>query len=393
MSIRRITVVGGGNGAHTLGALGAVRGFEVKIWAPITQEAESLKQGVAEMGGIEVLLNNGSRVLGRPQIITDDPSQAIPGSQLIIFVLPAFAHKDLLLKMAPYLDQESIVGAMPSRSGFEFMSRSIIKPPVGIFGLQTLPWACRIREYGKQVEVLGTKNQVSAAADPSQKAHDIFETLELLLGLEIIPTPNMLTISLGNVGQIVHPGIMYGLFRQWNGKPFPAEEIPLFYQGVTGEISGILDGLSREVISVKETIEEKCALDLSGVVSLQEWLLTSYQDSIEDKTSLQSSFNTNKGYKGLKAPVRTVGEGKYIPDFASRYLTEDVPYGLIVTRALAQLARISVPVMDEVITAVSRWMGREYLSKGELCGRDLLHTPIPQNYGIKDLTALKRAIE
>lgn len=392
MSIRKITVVGGGNGAHTLGALAAARGLDVRIWAPITREAESLNQGVAEQGGIEVLLDNGSRIMGKPRIISDHPSRVIPGSELIILVLPAFAHKDLLIRMAPYLDRESIVGAMPSRSGFEFMSRSIIKSPDRIFGLQTLPWACRIREYGKQVEVLGTKNKVSAAADPSKGAQEVFEILELLLGVEIVPAPNMLAITLGNVGQIVHPGIMYGLFRCWDGKTFPAEEIPLFYQGVTEEISGILRQLSLEVVSIKETIEEKCGLDLEGVVSLEEWLLTSYQDTIEDKTSLQSCFNTNKGYRGLKAPVKSVGEELFAPDFTSRYLTEDVPYGLIVTRALGQLAGVSTPVMDEVITAAGKWMGKEYLTGGELCGRDVIHTPIPQNYGIKDLTALKRAM-
>jgi hypothetical protein len=77
-----------------------------------------------------------------------------------------------------------------------------------------------------------------------------------------------------------------------------------------------------------------------------------------------------------------------VPDFHNRYLTEDVPCGLVVTRAIAQLTATPTPVIDEVLTVTSEWMGKEYLVNRTLAGKDLGETPIPQNYGIRDLDAL-----
>jgi len=386
-----LTVVGGGNGAHALAAFAASKGMEARIWAPIPEEADVLQKGVSDLGGIAAFTGD-SVIKGRPTVISANPAEVIPGSELIIFVLPAFAHKEVMLKMRPHLDKTSIIGAMPSRSGFEFMAKTMVSPENIIFGVQTLPWACRIKEYGKTVEILGTKSKVSVAASPAVKVNKVCRNLQDILGIEVVETHTMLALTLGNVGQIIHPGIMYGLFRDWDNKPFAAERIPLFYQGVTEEISGVLEGLSLEILTIKEHLQEKTGVNLEGVLGIKEWLLSSYEDNILDKSTLSGCFNTNRGYKGLKAPVKAVGEEQYVPDFNSRYLTEDVPYGLVVTRGLAEITKTLTPMMDEVITATSRWMGKEYLSEGMFKGKNLSEAPIPQNYGIKTLHDLIRAI-
>lgn len=390
MSVHSLTVVGGGNGAHVLAAVAGSRGFEVRLWAPIPEEAAALKKGVAQNGYVEAVSGENS-FKAVPAIISAEPAEVIPGSGIIIFVLPAFAHKELLLQAVQYLDKGCILGAIPSRSGFEFMAKSILNDTVTIFGVQTLPWACRIKSYGRQVEILGTKNKVTASSSPASEAIKICVLLQELLGIEVIPAPNMLALTLGNVGQIIHPGIMYGLFYRWKGNPFSETEIPLFYQGVTEEIGLILTDISREIMDVKEAIEKE-GISLEGVVSLNEWLLSSYENSIADTSTLKGCFNTNTSYRGLKAPVKKIGEDGYMPDFSSRYLTEDIPHGLVVTRALAQLTGIHTPVIDEVLGVTSGWMRKEYLVNGYLQGKDVPLTPIPQNYGINDIQGLIRAI-
>ncbi|MCR4440730.1 MAG: NAD/NADP octopine/nopaline dehydrogenase family protein [Peptococcaceae bacterium] len=392
MKIRSLTVVGGGNGAHALAALASARGLEVRIWAPLPEEAELIRQGTAQQGGIKAVSAEGQVSLGLPARIDSDPQKVIPGSEAVVFVLPAFTHKQLFARMSEHLSPGTIVGAIPSRSGFEFLACSLAPPGVTIFGLQTLPWACRIKEYGKQVEILGTKNQVAAASLPANQAAVLCDALQDLLGLPVLPMPNMLAVSLANMGQVIHPGIMYGLFRQWDGQPFPENRIPLFYQGVTEEMCGILERLSFEILEIKAVLEKDGGFDLTGVTGIREWIINSYRGSIEDSSTLMKCFNTNKGYRGLKAPVRKRGNEGYVPDFSSRYLTEDVPYGLVVSRGLAELAGVATPMMDEVITAAGRWMGKEYLAGGKLEGKDLGETPIPQNYGIVNMDSLCRIV-
>jgi hypothetical protein len=49
------------------------------------------------------------------------------------------------------------------------------------------------------------------------------------------------------------------------------------------------------------------------------------------------------------------------------------------------LAKVDTPVIDEVILTISKWIGKEYIKRGYLEGKDIKDTRIPQNYGIDNL--------
>ena len=136
-------------------------------------------------------------------------------------------------------------------------------------------------------------------------------------------------------------------------------------------------------MSVAARLSRDYGIDLSAVLSVEQWLLRSYARYIADSSSLSRSFRTNRSYRGLKLPVKKVAGG-FKPDFQSRYLTEDVPYGLLYSKAVAVLAGCATPRMDEVIATAGRWMKKDYLDrKGALTGADLKEARIPQNFGIR----------
>ncbi len=391
MSICSLTVVGGGNGAHTIAALASARGLDTRMWVPISEEAKALQDGVKKNRGIEVIAGESS-IKGEPSVISCDPVDVIPDSDLVLIVLPAYVHKELIVKLKPLITEGNIIGALPSRSGFEIMANSILPQGITIFGTHSLPWSCRIREFGKTVEIIGSKTRLSVAAAPISQTVKVNTILTELLNTEIINTSNMLSITLGNVGQILHPGIMYSYFKNWDGKPFSKEEIPFFYHGITRETCKVLEKLSQEILSVKVALEAEGKMQLDGVVSLEESLVHSYNDIIIDKTDLYSCIITNKGYSGLKTPFKDIGNNEYIPDFMNRYLTEDLPHGLVVTKSLAIMTNTKTPVIDEIISVTSKWIDKEYLIGSELIGKDVSETPVPQNYNVSDLDSLMRLI-
>merc|ERR1711972_838106 len=124
---------------------------------------------------------------------------------------------------------------------------------------------------------------------------------------------------------------MYGFLSEWNGEIF--DEVPLFYHGIDAKTAAIMQAMDAEVIALKDKF---CTLfpdlDLSSVIPTLQWLQDSYRDQIADCSTFQSSFNTNSSYAGLKLPMKEVATapGKFIPLFDYRYLTADVPYGLVV---------------------------------------------------------------
>ena len=121
---------------------------------------------------------------------------------------------------------------------------------------------------------------------------------------------------------------------------------------------------------------------------LYDWLLQSYGEAIADPSTLHSASVSNRAYSGLTAPAREVltgqgrAAGQCVPDFKARYLAEDVPYGLSVSRAIANMADVQTPTMDKVIAWAGAWLGEDYL------GRDAGQARIPQTYGLSNLDHL-----
>jgi len=385
----RITICGGGNAAHTAAGLFAVsKEHRVNIYLSIHEEAQRWQEGVSARGGVLVRGVNGSS-LGCPHDISSDPGVVIPGAQIVILALPAFAHETVLKEISIYLDEGAWVGALAARGCFDLAAREALSgnvERVRLFGLQTLPWACRIQEYGQVVDVLGTKKKVDMASTHHQGVGELVDCLEEAIGSDVDLIDNFISLTLAGTGQLIHPGVMYGLFRSWDGAPF--DDAPPFYQGVNAGTADILQVMSDEVQGVKNDLERMFPhLDLRAVRPLYEWLTRSYGDDLQDETSLQTSFNSNRSYAGLKAPVRLVNGG-FQPDFQARYLAEDVPYALLATRGIAALAGVKTPVIDSVITWAQEKLGKEYLLHGVLCGKDIPATRAPQRFGLKDLDEL-----
>ena len=131
--------------------------------------------------------------------------------------VPAFAHGGYLSAIAPHVRSKSdrapggrvILGAMPGEGGFDMQVLKIFGKEkfdqVSLFATVTLPWAVRLTDYGKSVEILGTKNSIEIAVSPSSQDKTVRDIVQLLMGgtlpaLELIPS--MLTITLMNVNQV-----------------------------------------------------------------------------------------------------------------------------------------------------------------------------------------------
>ena len=235
-NIKTLLICGGGNGMHALVPTVA-KHFDarIKIYTPFAGEAEKLNTRFDQTGGI-VVTGFPEQTRSKPFLTTSDAQEAAADVDMVLMVLPAFAHADILNNLAPYLTEGIRIGAMPARSGFEYQACRILSAQglenFTVFGLQTLPWACRIKAFGDEVEILGTKHSVGVAAIPKNAATPLARLLSRMLNVKIEPMDNMLALSLANIGQIVHPGIMYGLFKDHKNSTFTEDKIPLFYQSV-----------------------------------------------------------------------------------------------------------------------------------------------------------------
>jgi predicted dinucleotide-binding enzyme len=387
---RSVVICGGGNGGHALAVVVSQSVEGTVDWLVGSHEkATLLTDNVTRTG----LRSTGvlTAAADRLRTITADPAAVIPNADLILIVVPAFCHGGVLERIAPYVPRTAAVGCLPTRGGFEFDARRLRTEDEGptIFGLQTLPWSTRVTSPGETVNFGAAKATVVLASLPTRAAAPLARMMATLLGTDVVAVDSILNLTLGNPGQFIHPGLMYGHFHAWDGQEYTAAATPKFYAEATEEMGEVVASLSAEAAAVAREVERRSdsELDLHGVVPVIEWLRDSYSHVTEDTTTVATCFRTGPIQARL-APMTETRPGVYVPDFAYRYLAEDVPYGLVVTRAIAELAEVRTPTIDKVISWAQSVMNREWLVGGRLRGRDVTQLPIPQNHGIRGLDDL-----
>jgi hypothetical protein len=166
----KVLLCGGGNAIHVLASyVSALPDCEVCILSLFPGEAERLRKAIPAEG---IKCNNdlGDDVSGKPFVISDKTEEVAPGSDVVILAIPSFTHELYLKALKEYLKRGVVLGAMPGEGGFDLCARHVLGDDFvsasNLFALETLPWACRIIEYGKSVEVLGTKKEIDVVITP-----------------------------------------------------------------------------------------------------------------------------------------------------------------------------------------------------------------------------------
>ncbi|XP_067678212.1 opine dehydrogenase [Haliotis asinina] len=395
-----VLVCGGGNGAHVTAGLAASRGdIETRVLTTFADEAERWTNIMKE-NDLRITVDEGDIKSGDPvdfkvklNCITKDPSKVVPGADVIIFTVPAFAHQSYLEAIEPYIQPNTTIVGMPGQPGFEFQVFDVLKDKAkqcAIMSFESLPWACRIAEFGKFVQILMVKVNLMGCLirGQSKPLYDPLEAVQKVMGKAPILTQahNYIEPILATKS-IIHPPIMYGKWKDWDGKPL--DKKPLFYQGLDEDQARYLGGVSDELVATAKAIAaQKPEVDLSGVLHLYDWYLRDHKPYIKDTTNLLTVMQTDTAYDGLLHPMKETEDGKFVPDFRYRYLTEDVPDGLVVTKGLAQIAGVPTPYHDEVIAWCQKQLGKELLVGDKLTGKDIGSTRCPQRYGINTIDAL-----
>lgn len=388
----RVLICGTGNGAHALaGILASRANTEVVVLALNSDKARQWRDRMhSDPLTVTARQKDGdwTEYRGRPFLITDHPEEAARGSSVIIFALPAFRHWTYLTALEPYIEDGCLIVGLPGQNGFEFDVRKVLSSRVRnyvLLNFDSLPWICRTLEFGKAAKIFGTKDSLVGAIQGNAakcRIPDPLACLQRLLGPypKLVVSGHLLGITLRSLNAYSHPPIMYARWKDWNGTPLDAP--PMFYQGVDEVAAELLTKVSDEVVQISRRIMAQYSdVDLSQVIPMYEWDISYYGHDISDKTNLMTAMRTNATYQGITHPMLKTGDGKYVPNFNHRFLTEDIPFGLVAIRSIAEIAGVQTPYMDEVLLWSQQKLGKEYLVGPRLTGKDLAETRCAQRYG------------
>ena len=298
---------------------------------------------------LEVVERDGATertlAMSNPSTVTADPEEAARGCDLAIIVLPAFLHAAYLSTLAPFLETGCVIVGLPGQPGFEFDVRESVgrvDRDVTVIHFDSLPWIYRLSELGRKVTVLGTKERLVGALEgnlPTARVPDPVSTLQLLLGEapRLGVSGHVLGITLRSPNASNHPPMMYSRWKDWDGRALAARP---FYEGIDAAGANLLSRVSEELVATADHImATRPGTDLARVIPQYQWEIDYYGNSISDPTNLLTALRLDSGYAGITHPMVDAPRGGWLPDFGHRFLSEDVPFGLVVMRGVVAARR------------------------------------------------------
>jgi hypothetical protein len=318
----QICICGGGSLGHVCaGVLSSLPGVSVSILS-----------GHPEKWGdsLEVTDPDGKVYSGKLKTVSSDPAKALEGSDIVLLCVPGYLIEKTLRTIKPFIG-EAAVGSVVCSTGFFFFAHEILGPKAKLFGFQRVPYIARVAEYGSKALLLGYKSELIVALE--NLPAEFTKTLQDLFGTPVVLADNYLQVSLTNSNPILHTGRLYSMFRGREDELF--DHNILFYKEWTDEASQTLIEMDKEFFGL---------LDKLGVKGIP--TLLDYYEST-DAASLTRKISSIAAFQNITSPMIPC-EGGWKLDRASRYFTEDFPFGLRWIKELAEKNNLKTPVIDKV---------------------------------------------
>jgi opine dehydrogenase len=340
----KFAIIGAGNAGLAMAAHLKQVGGEVSLYDVV--EAQ-LKPIIENDNRITV---TGLELAGTYQIeqVTMNLAEAVAGADLIVCVTPAHTHKFVARDLAAHLASGQILLLHPGRTGGALEVQHILKAEqsqadVLVMEAQTLLYAAR--KEGATVNLFGLKRQVACAGLPHDKSQRFFDLIQPLIP-QFVPAPTIWHTSLHNIGMLFHPTpTLLNLGRMESGPSFE-----YYSQGFSPSIAALVEKIDAERLAVAAAM----GVTLPTVV---EWLESSYgvvgQNLYE---ALQKADN----YKGIDAPRLASIEAKK----GLRYVTEDVPTGLVPISDLGKKFGVETPTIDTIINLANLLFDADFRAGG-----------------------------
>ena len=335
----RVGIAGAGAVAFGSAARLVQNGHDPMLWSPsgfgtadllansAVNDASTPK--VTSTGAIESTFT--PRIATTPQQLTDE-------NEVILLALPANGHIDVMNTLAPSIraDQTIIISSHSSLGALylsQLLSIRNVQPPIVAWG--TTAVTAR-RPSGVEVQVCTVRTQIDVCTVPESASEHGLKVCQSLFGDVFKQRDGILAISLSNLNAQNHLGIALGNMSRM-------ERAESWSQGlnITPNIGRLLEALDKERLAIAEAVGVQ-------VRTVQEHFSLSFHVPIASVSEMNQQM-VRKG-NDVNGPASA----------DSRYVTEDVPYGLTLIVELGKMVGKPALLHESGIRIVSAMYGRDF---------------------------------
>jgi len=340
MAFEKIAVLGAGNAGYAMSADLALAGHKVNLY-----EMPRFKQNlepILERGGIEKM-GRPTTGFARLDSAMTDIKEAIEGVSHIMVVTQALAHRTIAELCAPHLENGQTVVLFTGSAGSLVFAKAlkervdIERKEVVIAETITMPYGCRrgaivaLPPYAVRVDNVSAEVDVAAfpAKNTEKVVHSLNEIYKGIPSSTFVSAPNVLYVGLNNPNIVEHAGsslLNVGRIEYSKG------DFKLYEEGLTPSVVRVLNAVDGEKCAILK------ALNLKPIT----------------REEILSKSIINKPREKYKGPVSV----------KDRYVTEDVPIGLVLMASLGDMLGVSTPTTKSIIHLFSVINQVDYMREG-----------------------------
>jgi opine dehydrogenase len=303
------------------------RGYAVHFYEhPRFEEGfrRTLERSVIDVEGI------GPRGTIKIDRVSTEMAETLDGVEWIHIVMPAVGHDLFFRAMLPHLrDGHKVVlwagdfGSLKLRS---MVGESRRAPTITIIEASTLPYGTRLMGPGK-VALLLTAPRVQVASLPHGALSGVLDDLHAMFPCTFAG-PNVLAAAFNNPNPIVHPP---GSLLNTGRIEYSCGDFYMYKEGITHAVARVIRAVYEESRRVARAL---------GFDTLE------YEDSdFEPTTSIMGiEFVAPEDTAGVIASI--IGP----TSLEDRYITADLPCGLVPRSELGRVVGVPTPVIDGTVS-------------------------------------------
>jgi opine dehydrogenase len=342
-----VAIIGAGIGGVYLAAHLGVAGFKLRL-----HDIDDSRLGdIRAMGGVTVEGEAGG--FAAVEHATTDLRVAVDGSDIIIIVTGGNAQEGAARVLAPALRDGQIILLIQGNTGGALVVRRALdqagcRAAVDIAEMDNYPYSCR-RLAPTRIRPIVAKRWLQLASFPGNRISAVFTRLSPLFP-QAVAAPDIISTGFTNANAMLHVANCVanaGRIESGGGYKFYAE-------GVTPAVARLYEAINAERVAVAAALG-------AAVPDLAAWFDRVYgvREAGLVETCRRLTFDADGPYQATGTPA----------SLDHKYITEDVPAGLIPMRALGAAAGVPTPAIDALIETVRNMTGKDFAAEARTLDR------------------------
>ena len=300
-------------------------------------------------GGIDVEPGG----LAAVECATTDLATAVDGAEIIIVVTGGNAQAAVARSLAPVLRDGQVILLIQGNTGGSLIVRRALDDAgchadVTVAEMDNYPYSCR-RLSPTRIRPIVTKRWLQIAACPGNRIASVYQRLSPLFP-QAVASPNALYTGFTNANAMLHVANCVA-----NAARIESGDSYRFYaEGVTPAVARLYQVINRERVVVAAALG-------AAVPTLEDWFDRVYgvREASLVETCRRLTYNSDGPYQATGTPN----------SLDHKFITEDVPTGLIPMSALGAAAGVPTPAIDALIAVVQSMTGRDFAAEARTLAR------------------------